>query len=460
MANPNNFSDGKLVGIVVGGDVNDPAPDQSCNMRIFIPGLHGKDVQVEHLAFSTMNKMPTNAGQQSFEGALDPGSVVFVQKDTGSNQCHIIGTGNEIFDPDARIPGNYDLLSFPQVQKALQTTIDVRIPPTVSEDYDEKVRIRKKQEKGELHKHQLMAGVPANGALYPMSGSVVPNLSNIATATQSFAMILTPALASLLPGVNVSLANLLGTLVGGSPIGALAGQVAGVAAGALDSIKKDLGAEITSAVGAAATTFISSGMARELSRELMSNLSPQMRMSLRNMSRLTSSIETGVGGGFMSGGKVDPSTYLQNAAGLLGKCRGIGDMVSCMQQLQYDKGLFGQNNLPNISISVPTPYGIPMPISISPSGAMQQNLPEPLKQAIKTFTKLAGGFAGVNPGENLFGDSSETMLNMFNRLSGPAQGVAMAMANKLNTGGAATTFNNTVKKTVQGGNPFVGGMFG
>lgn len=454
MSGPNAFTDGTLVGIVVGGDVNDPAPDQSCNMKIFIPGLHGKDVQVEHLAFSTMQKMPTNAGQQTFEGTLDPGSVVFVRKDTGSNQCHIVGTGNEMYDPDARVGGNMDLLQIAQVASAIKRQIDVRIPPSIEETTEGGVKVRKAKEKGDLHSHDLLKGIPANGAIFPLSGSIVPNVTNIASATQAFNMILSPALAALLPGVNVSLGNLLGTLVNGTPLGALAGAVGDLAEGALDTIKETLGGEVTGLVGAAATTFVDIKMAQELRKQTMSRLSPQMRMSLGSMSKLTSSIETGTGGGFMSGGRVDPSTYLNNAADLLGQCRSVGDMVSCMQQVQYDKSLFGQNNLPNVSLMVDTPFGIKMPMSLSPTGAISQVIPPALKTAMDAFKKAAGAFPGVNPGENLFGDSAAVMLDMFGRLPGPQQAIAMQLAQKLNTGGAAQTFNNTLKNTVQGGNPF------
>jgi hypothetical protein len=451
---PNSFNDSMLVGIVVGGDINDPAPDQSGGMRIIIPGLHGKDVQTNHLAFSSMQKSPTNYSQQSFEGALDPGTCVFVRKDTGSNMCHIIGLANEIYDPDGQIGGNFNLLSIPQIARAIQQTIDIRIPPTIQEATEGGVKIRKKQEKGELHKHTLLAGIPSNGAIYPLAGAIVPNVQNVATAIETFSGILSPSLAGLLPGINVSLGNLVGSLLSGNLLGSLAGNilqdVAGQALG-------DLPGEIVGAVGAAATTMISQTQLRDLSRQLDSKLSRQMKTTLSSMSILISTIETTTGGGFMSGGKVDPISYMTNAVDLLSQTGEIGDIVQVFQQLQYDTSLFGQDKLPNITMMIDTPFGIKLPLSISPTGIISSNVPAPLQQLINSFISemtSASGFPGVNPDENLFGESAKTMFDMFRRLSPQAEKVAIELSRTLNQNNVAKKFDRVVKSTVQGGNPF------
>jgi hypothetical protein len=65
----------------------------------------------------------------------------------------------------------------------------------------------------------------------------------------------------------------------------------------------------------------------------------------------------------------------------------------------------------------------------------------------------ASAFPGVNPGENLFGDSAQTMFDMFGRLSGPNQKYALDMARKLNQSGTAQNFDRVLKTTVRGGNP-------
>ena len=464
MSSPNNFTDGTLVGIVVGGDINDPPSDQSCNMKVFIPGMHGKDVKFEHLAFSTMQKSPSKSSQSTFEGALDPGSCVFVRKDTGSNQCHIIGTGNEIYDPSARVPGNRNLLEIPAVQEAINRTIDIRIPPQIKESMVGGVKVRQKEEKGQLHKHSIMAGVPANGAIYNLSGAICPQVKGIATASQAAAMILSPALASLIPGASVSLGNILGSLSSGNILGGLAGVagsvigaaaanvVAGAVAGALDtSIGGFVGDIVTGA-----TQGVDPELLLDLQDQLFSKLSPSMKQSFTSMSLLSQSIETGTGGGFTSGSKVDPVTLLTNAVDLLSQCGNLSDMVQCMQQLQYDTSLQGADKLPKVAFMVSSPFGIPMPMELDASGAISSLIPKPLQAAIDAFSgamSSASAFPGINPGENLFGGSAKTMFDMFGRLSGPNQKYALDMARKVNQTGTAQNFDKVLKTTVKGGNP-------
>ena len=458
MSSPNNFTDGTLVGIVVGGDINDPAPDQSCNMKVFIPGMHGKDVKFEHLAFSTMQKSPSKSSQSTFEGTLDPGSIVFVRKDTGSNQCHIIGTGNEIYDPNARVPGNIDLLQIvPELRKALKRTIDIRIPANITETTVDGVKVRKIQEKGQLHSHSLLQGIPANGAIYALSGAIVPQVKGIATATQSASLLLSPALAALIPGANISIGNLLGSLTSGTLLGGLASSVVGDIAGdLLGDVAGDVAGAIAGVVVAGTVAVASDKLLKELSEEMFSKLTPQTQASLRSMSVLSQSIETSSGGGFSSGGKMDPVTFLTNAADLFGQCNNVGDIVSAMQMLQYDTSLHGLDKLPSVSFNMSTPFGIPMPMSLSASGTITSLIPEPLKLAIDAFSGAMGSasaFPGVNIGENLFGGSSKTMFDMFGRLSGANQSKAIAMAKILNQGGTAQVFDKVLKQTVGGGNP-------
>lgn len=468
MRTPNSFTDGTCIGIVVGGDINDPASDHSGGMRIFIPGLHGRDVDVRHLAFSSMQKGATNMSQQSFEGVLDPGSVVYVRKDTGSNMCHILGTANEIYDPNSTVSGNFNLLSLPQIQQAIQRQINIRVPPQIQETSSNGVRVRTPQEKGELHRHALLAGIPANGAVYPLAGSIVPNITNVPTAIQAFTSILTPALAALLPGINASLGSMLTSLRTGNLTGSLAARPATVGlttnntisianTSTANTVSTGIPGEIVGPTGIDATTMITTNQMKEYSRELMSKFTPQMKTTFTSMSMLMSSIETTTGAGFMSGGRVDPNTYMTNTVSLLGQCRGIGDMVSCMQQLQYDNSLFGTNKLSNITMNVSTPFGT-VPFSISPTGSITQNTPATILTVVNAFISAissAAGYPGVVPTQNLFGTSAPTMFNMYQRLSPQAQAVAVALSTTVNQTPIAQLFATTNRITNMGGNPFL-----
>lgn len=407
-SNPNNFLDGTLVGIVVGGDINDPAPDQSCNMKVFIPGLHGKDVKLDHLGFSTMMKSPTKGSQTTFEGVLDPGSLVFVRKDTGSPVCHIIGTANDIYDPESRTPGNIDLVhSIPFIADIMRKTINVRIPPNIQEVVENGVKIRKIIEKNKYHSHNLTAGIPSNGAIYPLGGTVLPSVKGVPTAAQATQNILTAAVATALPGVAMSLGGILNMITG------------------------------------------------TIARELFSKMPPQAVAAFNSMSMLVQSIESTNIGSFMTGARVDPATLLANTVKLLAQTTNISDVVSVFQRIQYDTSLYGIDKLASTIIKTVTPFGI-IQQSIDASGNITNIIPKAVEEAAKAFGNLMSNpaaFAGVNPGQNLFGASASSMFNMFGRLAGAAQQTAIDMSNKLNQSDKAQKFTEVAKKT-NGDNPF------
>ena len=239
--------------------------------------------------------------------------------------------------------------------------------------------------------------------------------------------------------------GLAGNLVGDAVAG-IVGEVAG-------SEAANIAGAITGVVAAGTVAAVSTELLGDLRSKMFSKLSPQMQTSFKSMSLLTQSIETSSGGGFSSGSKMDPISFLTNAADLLGQCGNLGDMVQCLQMLQYDTSLHGLDKLPSVSFSMSTPFGIPMPMTLDPTGAITSLIPKPLQAAIDLFSKSAAAFPGVNPGENLFGGSAGTMLNMFNRLSGPSQAKAIAMAKILNTSPTALNFDKALKLTVGAGNP-------
>jgi hypothetical protein len=489
MSLPNNFTGHQLVGIVVGGDINDPAPDNSCNMKIFIPGYHGKDVKPEHLAFSTMSKSPTKHSQQSFEGVLDPGTTVFISKDTGSNQCHILGLANEISNSNARVPGNIDLLSnFVKHITGIDprdVEIKVRIPPTTKEETVNGALIRKKQEKGKDHKHRLLDGIPSNGAIFPLSGMVLPDFGPVSTAKESFSNILenivTPNILGMLPGLNIPIGGMLGSLVSGNLAGGLSGVVSGalsniqgsiaqaagdiagnLAGGAVGSLTGDAAARVAAQAAAqvafSSVSVINDKLLSELSKELMSKLSPEMKITFTNMTSLMQTVEQSSGA--LNVGRVDPITFLTNSVSLLGKAKSIGDMISAAQQLQFDDALKGTANLPKISIPISTPFGT-MPINIGADGSIASNASNALKTAFSAFESAMGNasaFPGINAGQNLFGSAAKDMLNMFGRMSGPANAAAVELSKTLNQNDIAKTFDKIVKQTL-GGNSF-NNMFG
>lgn len=218
MSYPKNFPSGAQIQVcvVAGGDITDPATDHSCNQRLFSP-LEHKDgeVDIKHLSFSPMIHSATQHSQQSFHGAMDPGSLVYVLKTTGQNGGVILGQANDVVNPDNRAAGNEDLLSGQTWQELFNRTIKINIPPDIQETTEKGAKVKKIKEKGKEHSHSLLKGLPSHGALHSMSGFRIPQLNNVPTAIQQFAGLQTNDMLSNMPGDLMSLGGMFQGLMGG-----------------------------------------------------------------------------------------------------------------------------------------------------------------------------------------------------------------------------------------------------
>lgn len=399
----NSAATNMVYGIVVGGHDADPAPDQSGGLRVYFPGLHGKNVQIEHLNFSPRIMSPTKGSQHEFPGGLDPGTLVVALKDTGSNYCQILGIANDTNGYDQRLAGNSDLLQF--VNQFMSQNIGVRLPPEIYEDQVDGVRVRKIREKG-FHNHNALRGLPTHGALYPLSGAPIPRVSGIATAKQPYDDLLTGDVLGSLPGVFMTL-------------------------GKMFSLVQSTG----------------------LLRNITKNVPPEVAQAVGSIGNLIQAVETSEGAGFNVGGRVDQQTYLNNATSLLGQARNVSDVVSALSRLQTDSSLFGTDKLANGIIDSAINFGASK-LSISPNGSIMRYLPKETRQAIQTTLKVLKLFNSVFPGQNLFGGSAEQMLKMLTRLTPKSAAFALLQLTKLNAGPQAFRFDNLNRNTVSGGNPF------
>jgi hypothetical protein len=143
-------------------------------------------------------------------------------------------------------------------------------------------------------------------------------------------------------------------------------------------------------------------------------------------------MEISESGGFATSGKVDPTTYLNNAVSLLKGNQSLGEVISNMQRLQSDTSLFGLDKLAATPFEIPTAFGS-ISMSLSATGAVQITTPEPVQKAIDAFGSLmssGAGFPGASLG-NMFGSSSGVMSDMFNRLPPDKQGIAKSMMEKV-----------------------------
>lgn len=399
-----------LLGIVVGGHDADPAPNQN-GVRIYCPQIHGNNVKKEDLGFSPMIMAPHQGGATSFNGAPDPGQHMLCMKSGPPGDSTLIVVGSlPVNRQDGGQPGNKNLNTYLNaLNTAFSTELNVRIPPNIKETTVNGARIRQVNEKGQRHKHDLLKGIPSHAATYNLAGTPLKQLNNVSTATQAYSNILTGSMLAALPGTNFSVGNILSSLT----------------SSVLD--------------------------------ELLSSLSPELAQGMQNMFTLMQTVEVAEGGGFSTAGKVDPTTYLNNAVALLKGNQSLGEMISNIQRLQYDSSLFGLDKLVSTSFEIPTAFGN-ISMNVSGSGAIQMVTPEPVQKAIDAFGALmssGSGFPGAGLG-NMFGSSSGVMSEMFNRLPPDKQTVAKNMMEQVIAPGtqARTLLNKANELAQKGSNIF------
>lgn len=407
MAAPKESSiSGLCYGIVVGGHDADAPSDYSGNLRVYFPGIHGKDVDIKHLAFSPRLMSPTGGTQQQFPGGLDPGSMVVAMKDTGSNQCQIIGMANDLNNNDITIPGNINLMQVAQLASMLTQVVQIRPPPTTRDATVNGARIRQIQEKDQLWNHGMTRGLPTHAATYNLAGMRLPAVKNVATALQSFDNLITDGMMGDLPGVAMSLGSLVSSI--------------------LNTVA--------------------------IVKQLSGKMSGQNMLAFQSMSYLLQSVEQNEGAGFMTGTRVNQEVYQRNAVNLIGQATGVSDMVNVFQRLQYDTSLFGLDTLAPVVSAIATPHGTAYR-SFSPSGQMMTLTPATVVAAASVVSNLLGGsgFPGIIPGQNMFGSSAGTMQNMLQRLG--TGGSALGMLQSIANNPLKVFVNLSAQALVQGGNP-------
>lgn len=363
-------NENKIVyGIVVGGNDKDPDPTQSGGVRIYCPTEYGKDVDIRHLPFSRTLAQGNQKGITNFNQPPEHGSAVMCMKmagHSGSGHLTILGTVPNDINKDSTIPGNSSI--WPAIDKAIKDLTSIRVPPNVGSG---PAGSKPPKEKGQYYANELVKFLPSTATLWPMNGIQIPQMQNIATATQAFSSILTGDMLSMLPGMNMTLGSLM------------------------------------------------TNMPAALKNELFKNLPPEIGGAINSMSALMQSMEIVESGGFNTATKINPAVYFNNAANLLASARTIYDMVSSFQRLQFDTSLFGLDSLPPVSMTMTGgPFG-DIPIQIDAMGTITSLVPAPVQKLAEAFSSLmsnGAGFPGVFPGANMFGGSSAVLNDMFNRL--------------------------------------------
>ena len=397
-----------LYGIVVGGGEDDPAPDQSNGLRVYFPSIHGKDVNIKHLAFSPRLLGPDRQSMQSFSGGLDYGSLVVAYKDTGSNQCQILGLANDMNNRESSIAGNSNLLFLaPQIAAQFTRQMGINRPPKTQRSSEGGAEVYKIQEQGP-HFHDLLKGLPTHGALFPMAGIPIDPVSAIRTAIAAASSIPSAGLLNSLPGIVMS----LGTL---------------------------------------ANIILSN---RNNNKKLKKSVPRDTLNAFISMSTLIQSMEQGEGAGFLSGGRVDEEIYVENAIELISQTNNVSDLMTVMTRLQSDETLFGMEKYGPTVGEQDSPFGT-IQQSITPSGRQATITPATVAAGFSALSSLmsGSGFPSAIPGQNMFGESSGTILNMMQRIPGGGFGQALSIAQALNTSGAAQALFSVANEVFSGGNP-------
>lgn len=425
--NPFNFIE--LGVIASGGDPKgngDHPKDHSGNQKVILPStMNPDDVKQEHLAFSPLMHSPTALGQQSFQGVMDPGALVYFLKYPGQNGGVILGQANDIVNYDKGAQGGgKNLLGHQYFQDLFDRETGVNIPPDLEETEEKGAKVKKIKEKGKKHKHSLLKGTPSHGAMFETSGYRIPEVNNVPTAKQQFSNLLTSDMLNNLPGSVMSLGGmfqgLMGNMGGGGGGSPQQGNLqTSLSYNRLDEIKQNLSPEMQDAITSIAT----------MSQGLSAN-----------------SVHASYGTTF----RVHEETYLDNAAELLSQVTCLDDMVNVLNRLQYDETLFGLDKLANTVIEANTVWGTANTI-ITPTGDIQTQYANTVpQQNMSNNLSNPSSNPGSGPGQNMFGDKISNLMDMMKRLPPNAEGQMKRLMEGMNNDG---DLMQIVKQTIEGGNP-------
>lgn len=416
-----------LIGIVVGGDSEDPAPDKAGGFRVWLPGLYNpKKIQFTDLPFARMLTQSTQDGVQSFNPPPERGSVVLVQKDGGpghpaTGHVTVMGVLPNTIMKGLGVPGATSLSQF--FMDAVNHQTDKKAPPkSLKTSTRDGAEIREVEDNG-MWSQALVKSIPATATLWPMSGIPLPAVRSVSTAIQHSTGILDGNILGALPGSAMSLGTLFSKL-----------------------------------------------QATGLVNQITAQLDPEIQDAFASITSLITQVELTSSYGFAVGGRVHEATFLQNAVQILSLAKSVGDLVDGMNRLTSDDSLFGTENLEPVKIRTSTPYGntsvtvdsegnVKATINISAITANTANANVNTSNAVantantrpKTdeekeddnFIQNIRSFLGMMTsaeqafsasGKNMFGNSAPMMFDVFNRLNPGGTAHMKQLVETVNTG--------------------------
>ena len=356
----------------VGVVTDQKAEDNSSNQGVFAALDWGDNVNIEDSSLSSLLNSPTAFMQQAFSGGLDPGTPVIMLKQAGELGGIILGQSNTVRKGSEQSgTGGKSLGGAQKVSQLVNTKRDINIAPDVKETEVDGVKVRQIIEKGKQHSLDLLDGLPIHGALFDIAGFRLPEVSKVPTAKQTNDKMMSLDQLKQMAGQIMSLGQMIQGLAGnkgggGGAGGYGAGGLGGVGSGG-NSVSYEsytppgantgaggadygggLGSNIIAAVDAQPGTHL---------YEIMDGLQPNMKAAVNSLSVLLQGYEAQDGVAFLTTNVVHEETYLQNARELLGQVQTLDDLMYVLSRLQWDKSLFGQENIANVVTEIQTAWG-------------------------------------------------------------------------------------------------------
>jgi hypothetical protein len=343
------------------------AEDNSSNQGVFAAQDWGDNVNIEDASLSSLLNSPTAFMQQAFSGGLDPGTPVVMLKQAGELGGMIIGQSNTVRNGGQPTSGKA-VGGAQKVEQLVNTKRNINVAPDVKEMDVGGVKIRKIIEKGQQHGLDLLDGLPIHGALFDMAGFRLPEVSKVPTAKQTNDGMMSLDQLKQMMGQIMSLGQMIqglaGNKGGGGGAGGYGAGLAQTGAGSVSTTPYTppgantgaggadygggLGNNIIAAVDAQPGTHL---------YDIMDGLSPPMKAAVNSLSILLQGYDAQDGVAYLTTNVVHEETYLQNARELLGQVQTLDDLMYVLSRLQWDKTLFGQENIANVVTEIQTAWG-------------------------------------------------------------------------------------------------------
>lgn len=356
------------VGVVVGGDIDDPAPDLSGNMKVWSPTEHNPtNYPVGDLPFSPTVEPATKSSQSEFGGVPDLSSMVATMKTSGGPPI-IIGRMRDFANPNQAVGGNGNLMMTGlNLYNAWMRGSGMFKVAEIVEKNEGGVPIKRRQNPQE-YKPSDMQGLPNHGALYHMAGHRWPQIQGIETAVQHFNAIPTSGM-----------------------IGQLAGKISSVAG-------------------------MLKGMKSSDKKKLKEKMPQDVYNALDSMSKMMPEVQSG--STFINDFRVHEETFANNAVELLSQATTIADLQNVLNMLDTNPSLRGVDKLEDLNVNMEGPFGNTT-LQISATGQVSTKPSKNYQQAVQAFASfLQNGMAamGANKGKNMFGTAAPVINDMIQRV--------------------------------------------